>query len=320
MGQRHSTMESVERLKFMTQTKHKKSYIICAPELSGSAGVRVLYKLREELEKQGFNAKIFCLVPLSKRQKNENIFVSDISLFDKQNDIVIYPEIVTGNPLYFRNVVRFMLNKPGLLGGETKYHYGELQFCFDRHCHDTAPMLRFDMINRTLFFDVHAPKNTNCFFVHKGGEGIHPPELEGCKKITMSWPSSQKALAELLQQTDTLYSFDDNSCLLQEAVLCGAKVKIITPDGLRDYTFNDEYNPQAFKEQLAYFIRTTQQAHYTGPVNAKGYISWPVFVLRWIQWHLVKTAAVCTGSKKLAKFASRLKNESRIINGGEYVY
>lgn len=298
---------------------NKKSYIIYAPAYSGSAGVRVLYRLRETLENLGFNAKIFCHSKRKNKKSPPDIFISHISKESRQRDIIIYPEVIIGNPLLFRNVVRFMLNKPGALGGETQYHPGEMLFAFDRYCHPTAPMLRLDMLERDVFFDAHAPKTHNCCFVYKKYPKLPLKEIEGCIDITMNWPKDRATLVRLLQSTDTLYSFDDNSCLLQEACLCGAKVKTYSPEGFKDYQFKDEFNAEQLQQQMEYFINATQQMNYTGPINTKGYMSVGRFIQKYIVWHLLKVAYVLLRIPSLQEKVLRIKQTIPPTLGGFYV-
>lgn len=297
----------------------QKSYIIYAPAYGGSAGVRVLYRLRETLEKLGFNAKIFCYTQNKNNKFSPDIFVVNPSKESRQQDIVIYPEVVVGNPLLFRNVVRFILNKPGLLGGETQYHPGEMLFAFDRFCHPEAPMLRVDMLERNIFFNAHAPKTHNCCFVYKKYPKIPLKEIADCIDIMMSWPKDRSELARLLQSTDILYSFDDTSCLLQEASLCGAKVKIYTPEGFKDYQFKDEFNAEQFQQQVDYFIRATQQMNYMGRINKKGYLSMGRFIAVYIFWHFLKAAYALLRIPALREKVLRIKRNLPYTIGGCYV-
>ncbi len=299
---------------------HRKNYIICAPSYRGSAGIRMLYKLRDELENRGFNAKIFCYDYGVKNELDQKIFIKNISSRNREEDIVIYPETVIGNPLLFKNVVRYMLNKPGFGGGEPTYHHGEMLFAFDRYCHDTAPMLRLDMLDRDLFFDAGKTKDVNCYFVYKGGKFREIPEIKGCIEINKNYPPTRRELAELLQRTDTLYSYDNNSCLLQEAALCGAKVKIIRENDIIDYCFRDEYDEGAFKTQMDNFIKTTQSMHFSGPVNRTGYYPLTEYLRRYMMRCLLRVVYIMTHSRHIKCKLKEIKSSSPHIYGGKYVF
>ncbi len=47
------------------------------------------------------------------------------------DSIVLYPEVVSGNPLKAAKVVRWTLNSPGLLGGDAHYADDEMVFVFN---------------------------------------------------------------------------------------------------------------------------------------------------------------------------------------------
>ncbi len=297
-----------------------KSYIICAPVTEKSAGSRMLYSLREELECRGFNAKIFCFTR-QKNNRNKNIFISKISEENRQNDIVIYPDIIEGNPLLFRNVVRYMLNVPGRLGGDASYHHGETLFAFDDYCAKDVPYLRQDMIDRKLFFDSHSKKDVDCYFVHKRGKFRDIKELKDCIEINSKWPKSRFELAKLLQRTGILYSYDDNSCLLQEAALCGAKVKIIQQDAIVDYQMDDQFDADVFENQMQHFIQITQSLNYRGEINRNGYYTINDFCKFFIKRNYLKLKLLIMNSdsdrQKLKDFKKKMP---KIYNGGTIIF
>jgi len=50
--------------------------------------------------------------------------------------VVIYPEIVFGNPLGAKNVVRWLLNDPGFFSGKIYYGPNEIYFKYSNQCND----------------------------------------------------------------------------------------------------------------------------------------------------------------------------------------
>lgn len=300
-------------------TSPKKTYIICAPAYCGSAGVRVLYDLRQQLEEHGYNAYIFCCTKDKQPKDYDPVTIKKITPHNREHDIVVYPEIIQGNPLLFRNVVRFCLNKPGVLGGDSSFHPSEMVFSYDDYCIPNIPHVRLDMLDRKLFINTHQKREFNCYFVHKGGKWREVPELKGCIEINSSWPKTRAELARLLQQTHILYSYDENSCLLQEATLCGVQVKIITPHTIEDYKFKDEFDPNTLNQQLDYFIKTTQAMQYSGKINRKGYYPLSAYISFFLRRKLLQMAYLVTQLQSFKEKIKQLKKKAPFIWGGGYV-
>lgn len=215
--------------------KDKASYLIMAPEYQhNSAGVRALYRLKDELIARGYKARMV--------QK----------CFASNNDIVVYPEIVSGNPLGGKTVARWVLNKPGLLGGEQSYDENELIFTWDKKYYDThiltIPVIEDFFINEGL------PRKGGCFWVGKGGSVPRIHETDGLIEITYDWPKTRQELATLLNEKEVFYTYDNNTSLITEAKACGCKVVVIGEELKNDFDENIKH----WESQLEEFIRLTQ--------------------------------------------------------------
>lgn len=241
----------------------KKDYVIWTPSYCASNGVKILHLLYKELEKRGFNVYLYSFPPCTQGFK----YLEKISEDVKNNAIVIYPEVVTGNPLRFKNVVRYVLNSPGLLGGSKKYHQSEVIFTHIKAFYPQANILTFPWIDETVFYNANLPKTQDCYFVYKGGEFRDAKETQGLFEININYPKTQKELADLLKTTGILYSYDNCSSLLDEAVLCGAQVKIITKEGIEDYKFKYYKLIENFEQNMNNFIETTQKMNYNGKIE-----------------------------------------------------
>jgi hypothetical protein len=149
-----------------------------------------------------------------------------------------------------------VLYYPGVLGGTPAYHPSETVFTWARQYHD-APVLSVPSIDTSLFFDPGLPKTQDCYFVHKGGKWRDLEEVEGLMEINMDFPKTREQLAEILKTTGTLYSFDPHSALNDEAKVCGANVRLVTPDGHVGFEREDE-DLDLFGRQLDFFIEATQ--------------------------------------------------------------
>lgn len=241
-----------------------RAYLIWAPPFCGSAGVRALYTLATVLREHGQRVRLWSWGDA--RQPGFE-YAEHITAQMREEDIVVYPETVKGNPLQIRNVARWVLFFPGRLGGESCYHPSEKVFTWSDEYYSGAPKLTVDIIDRKLFFDAGLPRTRDCAFVHKAGKWKNLPELDGLTEITMQWPETREELAQLLQSTATLYSWDGHSALCAEAYCCGAKVKIITEKGYRDFSPDMDLNSGIFDQELTFFISETQSMHYAGKLQ-----------------------------------------------------
>ena len=235
----------------------QRPYMICTPPFCKSNGVRVLHLLYKQLEKRGMDVYLYCPV---QNQPDYKYIEYDMQLdYLKEEGIVIYPEVVSGNPLNFKRVVRYVLYYPGKLGGDKEYDKGEMIFTHDRMFTLLGDVLTVPYVDTTLFYDDKRPKTQDCYFVYKGGKWRDAPETRGLTEINMSWPEKREELAELLRSTGTLYSYDDCTSLLEEAALCGCKPKIITETGTRDYIPTYPHVLTDFEKQMDRFIEVTQK-------------------------------------------------------------
>ena len=241
-----------------------RTYLIWAPPLCGNAGVRGLYKLAVALRNHGQRVRLWSW---GETRQLDFAYVGYITPQMREEDIVIYPETVSGNPLQIRNVVRWVLFFPGHLGGDTHYHPSEKIFTWCDAYYPGAPRLLPDVIDHTIFYDAGLPRTRDCTFVHKDGKWKKLPELNGLTEITMQWPATREELAYLLQTSNTVYSWDSHSSLLDEAYFCGASVKIIEEDGFRDFKLELPFSQEVFEQELHFFITETQTMHYQGELQ-----------------------------------------------------
>lgn len=261
----------------------KKKYIICSAKFSKSNGVRVLYKLQEELQARGYDAYMFA--PGSYCD-DKHKYISDITEEMRKNDIVIYPEIVFGNPLKFQNVVRWILYYPGKLGGDNKYADYEQVFTFNKTYAKQYDVLGMDTLDKNLFYYDGTVKDIDCYFVYKGGKWKEIEEFNSMTEINMKFPEKREDLANLLRRTKTLYSYDRNTLLLDEAIKCGCEVKIVEENGFSDYK-GDKYDKfcALFNEQITNFIDKTQKMNYKGKIQ-KGKISF--IMIKYLKYFIYK--------------------------------
>ena len=242
----------------------KRPYIIWSLSIKANKGngPRVLHLLSKALNKRGYDAYMYTTKPYT----DGYVYCDKITEELKRTAIVVYPEIVYGNPLQIQNVTRYVLNTPGLLGGNEYYHKCEAVFTWDKKFLSNVPELMIPFIDTNIFYNDNSPKTQDCVFVHKKGKFRSIPEIDKLTEINMHFPEKREELGKLLRCTGTLYSYDNCSAIINEAQICGAKVKIITENSIIDAPANHdlERNLALFDARLSNFIDITQGLDYKG--------------------------------------------------------
>jgi len=114
-------------------------YLIYAhPWVTWSAGVRVLHFLCDFLNSSGVEAYLVLHGPYQSQETSDllrtpmmNQDLLDQFLFMNRKLVAIYPESIPGNPLHAPFVIRWILNFPALLAGDTTFE-GETVLAYSR--------------------------------------------------------------------------------------------------------------------------------------------------------------------------------------------
>jgi len=221
---------------FFTATTHP--YYICAPNYrQNSAGIRCLHYLCHILNEAGYEAYIAPATVTNPYLRTPGL-TRDIATRHFQTGrtpIAVYPEVISGNPLRAPVVARWLLNKPGLLGGDTEYDPAELLFAYDPWtlpANLQAPVLRIPSIDTRIFHNRDNPHDGQrkgfCYYANKylaTGAQVDPFLVEHGISLGQDIVRSHEEIASLLRQVEYLYCYEQ-SALIQEALACGCPVII----------------------------------------------------------------------------------------------
>lgn len=233
------------------------NFLIVAPYYTNkSAGIVVLHELCDSLSKLGHNAAMILtgsgqftissdasyygpgLQWYQLRDKNEfNDFIRD--------GIVIYPEVITGNPLGGKRVVRYVLNREGFVA-KNKMEAAEDDFIltFSKLYHDKphASLIKlpfnaaFNSENSVASLD----RAFDLTYIGKGRSYNECYVIPNTLEINRQWPSTKAELALLFKNTRYFYSWDVCSQTNSEAILCGAIPVFLNPAPLASFEILDQ--------------------------------------------------------------------------------
>lgn len=220
--------------------------LVMAPQYTHrSSGVRALYHLCRLLNRAGVKAAIAPMHPFD-AQPSEGV---PICADPPKGCVAIYPEIIDGNPLDARTVVRWALNVPGRLSGRIDFEPTDLMFVFEERMKphvaeatglpaDQMGLLFVPIIDpRFIFPGDPAQRTWNMRFTHRGHDLRKKHKLPNDERIGDLEPRARSYwhLGEVLRKTKTIYSYEHASVLLKEAIISGCEVKVMHEDGvLRD--------------------------------------------------------------------------------------
>jgi hypothetical protein len=192
-----------------------------------SGGYRAMYALAVELQKRGHRVGV---------QKTETVPTSEVPPGDVENAarwsdpefynaVHIYPESTVGNPAQADRVVRWVLTWPGVFYPPMQEGPDDLIVAFHDRYWPGAPRLNVEVIEPEFFYPKTKPGKGRVYWFGKGRLRDPPPiDPKGLRPITHMWPETRKALGDLLRSVDVLISFDENSAMNQEAIMCGTPV------------------------------------------------------------------------------------------------
>jgi hypothetical protein len=155
-------------------------------------------------------------------------------LVSSQDIVVIYPEVIAGNPTGIKNVVRWLLHDPGRLTKKVHYGTGELYFPYS---HLTAPIVipksktstKIITVQQTpfdMFYSDTISKTRSgsayCIRKGKGRRLIHDLNDSICIDDL-----SQEEIAKIFKTVEIFYSYDTRTFYSELASLAGCKSVII---------------------------------------------------------------------------------------------
>lgn len=189
--------------------------------------------------------------------------------FDKKNSIVIYPEVVFGNPLDADNVVRWLLNKTKYKNLPGAYFKTDLFIAYREFFND-LDLNPNNYILRQTYFDLNLYKRYNygkrqgkCYIVRKGAKRPDlPTSFDGL--VIDRLPEKEKV--RIFNESEYCYSYDTQTAYSSIAAICGCKSIVMPEPGKSRKNYRGEGDSPGYgiaygdkKEEIEWALSTVDK-------------------------------------------------------------
>lgn len=188
--------------------------------------------------------------------------------------IAIYPEVYHGNPMQANTVVRYILQKPGMMGkgtpgtpgfrpGPAEFDSKDKIFAFSRLYMKDLPENHYmflPILDMHLFVDQKGKRTKKFYYVGKGiNTNKHPTDA-----IDLPRMKDQQGLADMMNDCEVLYIYDPVTALSEVARLCGTRVVMIAPiEGFEKYYEPGTNGISLYKDVANKLNYTEFRRHYS---------------------------------------------------------
>jgi hypothetical protein len=163
------------------------------------------------------------------------------ALSEQEDTVVIYAEIMAGNPLSAKNVVRWLLHDPGFHSGHIYYEMGELYFRFNSAIKPfsfpgsntseqylTVVQYPLDLYN----LDGALPESERRGTAYCLRKGAYKPITHDLSNSVCIDQLPHEEVAKIFKRVTHFYCYDTLTAYYHLAAVCDCKVVIIPDEGV----------------------------------------------------------------------------------------
>lgn len=190
-----------------------------------------------------------------------------LPFYNRNNTIVIYPEVVSGNILNAKYVVRWLLYYHNWNDKKNAYNLDDLIVCYRKKFNDWALNphgyeLKLNFFDKEIYRQYNFEERVgNCYILRKGaGRKDLPTEFDG---PVIDYGMSEKEIVRILNSCKYCYSYDTQTFYTKIAAVCGCiPVVVLEPDKNKsDYLSESEMNIEGIaygntKEEIEWAMTT----------------------------------------------------------------
>ena len=206
-------------------------------KIGGHVAMYNSFKQIKNLNNPNFTSKLFNIQQIRFKSKfcdyEDFIDLENIN----NNCIVIYPEIVKGNPLGLKHVIRWILLAIGI---ETKQDtvdtWGKNDLIINWESEDESSNLRLHYLKEEFQIkDKKIKRKGDCYLVKKGI--LTHDEKDIKNHGTLIDDLNDKSISNIFCKSEVFYTYDHKTMFISYAILCGCTVVIIPFKGLNKEEF-----------------------------------------------------------------------------------
>jgi len=201
-------------------------------------------------------------------KKNPKLITPTASYQDLEDAIIVYPEVIVGNPLRAQNVVRWLLHKPGFNnGGKIDFGAGDLFFYYDKAFDDSRynkyPDNQLHIISqRSDVYKItnHDKRHGSCYLLRKGYKREIVHDTTDSRLID---GLSHEETAQVFNEVEYCISYDTYTMYNVYAAMCGCIPIVIPEKGIT----KEEWQPnEENRYGIAYGFDDIEYAIQTRPL------------------------------------------------------
>ncbi|MCC5656893.1 hypothetical protein LC608_07805 [Nostoc sp. XA010] len=214
--------------------KYQLSFIIFSPPFQPNVGgVIALYTLARIIDEAGFFCKVFDMNGINLANNIFDNYATKAEI--NENTVVVYPEVIFGNPLNAKHVVRWILCELGIHCPHDIYTtWGKDDFVYHYSTYNPQKDVKhYNILSPTYLnpaLQNHGKsRNGTCHIIRKGHK-FHKPllHIHPSNSLLLDDNLSQEILIEIFNIKEYLISYDPYSYINFMAALCGC-IPIVVP-------------------------------------------------------------------------------------------
>jgi hypothetical protein len=195
------------------------------------------------------------------------LFKEKLKGIDWNDWVVVYPEVVFGNPLNAKNVVRWLLHQPGFHSGNVFYGNNELYFKFNSAIDNFVfqQSVLSDSNLKVIHYPLEHYNNDDTASKRSGTayclrKGKNKPLVHHSDESILIDQMSHAEVAKVFKKVKTFISYDTLTAYSLFAVLCGCE-SIVIPD--KGVAIDEWYPNIEDRNGIAYGFEDLERANKT---------------------------------------------------------